>query len=176
MRPLGIHRIVRGRGFRKPLRNGSGDGDVKAGAPKHPGEDMGGVRMILHQEQAHRGGRRDALLRRFLRRIWRRLHRLGIQAKREADAKCGALAFPSAFGGDRAAMGIDDRLADRQAEAQAAELLRDLAIALLKGAEDPRQDFRSDANARCPETRRAAEGRRPPFPGGSGRRSGRPPE
>ena len=50
------------------------------------------------------------------------------------------------MGLDRAAVHLHQRLADRQPQAQAAELPRDRAFRLLEGVEDPRQRLRLDAD------------------------------
>src|SRR4029077_6367196 len=56
---------------------------------------------------------------------------------------------PTRAGRDKpAAVGLGERLADRQAETEAAELLGHRGVALLEGVEDPRQDLGLNPDSR----------------------------
>jgi hypothetical protein len=50
---------------------------------------------------------------------------------------------------DRAAVQLDELPADRQAQAEAAELPAEAGVGLAERREDVRQELRRDADARC---------------------------
>ena len=71
--------------------------------------------------------------------------RLGQGLEHHPERRPPALA--GALGLQRAAVGLDDALADGQAQPQAAELAGDRRLPLLERVEDRRQDLRLDADA-----------------------------
>ena len=137
-------------------------------------DDVASIGLVVDDQDFDAGKVGDLVKRLDELRLGLRVDPIGLGRldglERQGDGECRAVIFAGAFGGDGAAVELDELLDDGQAEAEAAVAAGRSTVGLAEAIEDVRQEFGRDAGpvsvtltSTCELTRSSAIWMRPPL-------------